>query len=198
METLPEPVKRLMEELSKLPSIGRKSAARLVYHLLRRSKEESEQLILALRDVRDKISECRTCFGYSEGGECPVCANEKRERTLLCVVEKPADVAMIERTGLFRGVYHVLGGAISPIDGITPDKLHIRELLARVTGPGFEVLLSTSTGTEGEQTASYLAKLLKERGARVTRVARGLPAGSDLQYMDEVTLTRAIEDRVEI
>jgi recombination protein RecR len=196
MERIAGPIQRLVDELSKLPSIGRKSAARLAYHILKQPPEETARLATALKEVKEKVHECRACFNYAEEELCPICRAPDRSPKLICVVEHPADIPVIERGGAFKGLYHVLGGVISPIDGITPDKLHIQELLRRIDGPGYEAILSTGTGTEGEHTALYLAKLLKERGAKVTRIARGLPAGSDLQYMDEITLLRAIEGRV--
>ena len=198
MEWTTGPIKRLTDELSKLPSIGRKSASRLVFHILKQKEEETALLYSALKEVKEKIRECRICFNYAEEELCPICNNKKRNIKIICVIERPADIPVIERGGSFSGVYHILGGVISPIDGITPDKLKIRELLGRIDGPGYEVILSMGTGTEGEHTAIYLTRLLKELGARVTRIARGLPAGSDLQYMDEVTLLRAIEGRVEM
>lgn len=198
MDWVAGPVQRLVEELSKLPSIGRKSAARLAYHILKQPPEETALLYSALKEVKEKIRECRICFNYAEEELCPVCKLPDRNAKLICVIERPADIPVIERSHVFKGVYHILGGAISPIDGITPEKLKIRELLARIDGPGFEIILSTGTGTEGEHTAIYLTKLLKERGAKVTRIARGLPAGSELQYMDEITLLRALEGRVEV
>ena len=198
MEWNAGPIERLMDELSKLPTVGRKSAARLAYHILKTPPEDIARLAAALQEVKEKIHECKLCFNYAEEEFCPICKQESRNRKLICVIERPADIPVIERGGVFKGVYHILGGVISPIDGITPDKLKIQELLKRIDGPGYEVILSTGTGTEGEHTAIYLTKLLKERKAKVTRIARGLPAGSDLQYMDEITLLRAMEGRVEV
>ncbi|MFH0922022.1 MAG: recombination mediator RecR [Fibrobacterota bacterium] len=189
-------VQRLIDELAKLPSIGKKSAQRLAYHLLKQTPEEADRLADAIREAKSKIHECRLCFNYTDAELCPVCSKDGRDKKLICVVEKAADIPVIERGGVFKGVYHILGGALSPIDGITPEHLHIQELLARIDGPGYEIILSTSTGTEGEHTSLYLTRLLKEKNARVTRIARGLPAGSDIQYIDEITLLRAIEGRV--
>lgn len=196
MELTSAPVQRLIDELAKLPSIGKKSAQRLAYHLLKQSAAEAGGLADAIREAKDKIRECRVCFNYTDADLCPVCANPSRDKKLICVVEKPADIPVIERGHVFKGVYHILGGALSPIDGVTPEHLRIRELLTRIDGPDYEVILSTGTGTEGEHTSLYLTKLLKEKNARVTRIARGLPAGSDIQYIDEITLLRAIEGRV--
>jgi recombination protein RecR len=198
MELTAEAVKVLIDELARLPGIGRKSAARLAYHILRSPTEDAYMLSEAIRIVKERIRECSICFNYAESELCPVCASTSRDTKVICVVEKPADIIMIERSGSFKGRYHVLGGALSPIDGITPEKLNIDSLIARVDSPGYEVILSTGTSTEGEHTALYLVKLLKAKGAKVCRIARGLPAGSDLQYMDEITMLRAIEGRVEI
>jgi recombination protein RecR len=198
MELTAEAVKVLIDELARLPGIGRKSAARLAYHILRSPSEDAYMLSDAIRIVKERVRECSICFNYAESELCPVCASSNRDTKIICVVEKPADIIMIERSGSFKGRYHVLGGALSPIDGITPEKLNIDSLIARVDSPGFEVILSTGTSTEGEHTALYLVKLLKAKGAKVCRIARGLPAGSDLQYMDEITMLRAMEGRVEI
>ena len=198
MESTAQPVKRLIEELARLPSIGKKSAARLAYHILRLPAGEALALSEAIRETREKIRECRTCFNYAEQDECPVCGSAHRLRNQICVVEKPSDIPIIEKSGCYKGLYHVLGGALSPIDGITPENLRVGELLRRIDGPGYEVILSVSTGTEGDHTASYLTGLLKEKGARVTRMARGLPVGAELEYMDEITLLKALEGRVEV
>ncbi|MBL8024819.1 MAG: recombination protein RecR [Fibrobacteres bacterium] len=198
MELTAEAVRVLIDEFARLPGIGRKSAARLAYHILRSPSEEALLLSQAIKTVKERIRECSICFNYAEAELCPVCASQNRDTSVICVVEKPADIIMIERSGSFKGRYHVLGGALSPIDGITPEKLNINALLNRIDKPGFEVILSTGTSTEGEHTALYLVKLLKAKGAKVSRIARGLPAGSDLQYMDEITMLRAMEGRVEI
>jgi recombination protein RecR len=198
MQFFTESVKKLIEELSKLPSIGKKSAQRLAYHIIKQPADETEKLYSAIKSAKDRIRECRVCFNYTETDLCPVCQMKNRDRHLICVVEKPMDLLAIERGGYFKGVYHVLGGAISPLDGVNPENLKIRELLDRIDGPDYEVILSTSTGTEGDHTSLYLTKLLKEKKVRVTRIARGLPVGSDLEYMDEITLLRAMEGRVEL
>ncbi|OGS34428.1 MAG: recombination protein RecR [Elusimicrobia bacterium RIFOXYB2_FULL_49_7] len=196
MEQVAAPLQELFDELAKLPSIGRKSAQRLAYHILRLPVEETVRLSDAIRIAREKIRECSVCFNYTETERCLICNSHYRNNRQICVVEKPSDIFAIERSGFYKGLYHVLGGALSPIDGMTPDKLKVRELLARVSGPEMEVILSTSTGTEGDHTAFYLAKLLREKGAKVTRLARGLPVGSELEYLDEITLLKAMEDRV--
>lgn len=197
MEFTALPLQKLVEELTRLPSIGRKSAQRLAHHILRCPKEHALKLSDAIREAREKIRDCRVCFNYAEGELCAICMSSRRDARQICVVEKPLDIAAIEKSGFYKGLYHVLGGALSPIDGITPDKLKIKELLDR-TGPGCEVILSVSTGTEGDHTAFYLTRLLKDRKAKVTRIARGLPVGSELEYMDEITLLKAMEDRVEV
>ncbi len=191
-------VKTLIEELSRLPGIGQKSASRLAYHILKRPTEEIFLLSDALKNVKLTVRECINCFNYSENELCPICRDQNRNGKIICVVEKPSDIPLIERSNSFKGTYHVLGGALSPIDGITPEKLHINGLLSRITGSDFEIIISTGTSTEGEHTALYLARILKVKGIRVSRIARGLPAGSDLQYMDEITMMRAMEGRVEI
>jgi recombination protein RecR len=197
MESTAGPVRGLIEALSRLPSIGKKSAARLAYHILRLPAGEAEALSRAIREAKEKVRECRACFNYAEQELCPVCASADRVRTQICVVEKPSDIPVIEKSGVYKGLYHVLGGALSPVDGVTPERLRVGELLNRVDGPGYEIILSVSTGTEGDHTVSYLAGLLKEKGARVTRMARGLPVGVELEYMDEITLLKALEGRVE-
>jgi recombination protein RecR len=195
----PEPVTRLIEALAQLPGIGPKSASRLTFYLLRRPAEQAETLADALRDLKQKIVFCSVCYNITEASPCTVCSDESRDRSIVCVVEEPLDVVAIDRTGEYRGLYHVLHGAISPVDGIGPDELRINELLARIRAhPVREVLLATNPNLEGEATAMYLARLLQPLGVRVTRLARGLPVGGDLEYADTVTLGRALEGRQEM
>jgi recombination protein RecR len=196
-----EPVARLIEALSRLPGVGPKTAQRLTYHLLRAPDAEARALAAALVDVRDKVVFCDRCFNISDAPLCPICRDPARDVLRLCVVEEPLDVLALERTGEFKGLYHVLHGAISPIDGIGPDRLRIRELLARADeakrdgAPFEEVILATNPTLEGEATAMYLAERLENTVGVVSRIARGLPVGGDLEYADEVTLIRALQGR---
>jgi recombination protein RecR len=196
-----EPVARLIEAFSRLPGIGPKTAQRLTYHLLRAPDAEARLLARALVAVRDEVVFCDTCFNISDAPLCPICRDAGRDIGRLCVVEEPLDVLAIERTGEFRGRYHVLHGAISPIDGIGPDRLKIRELLERVDeaaaegAPVEEVILATNPTLEGEATAMYLGERLEGKVGSVTRIARGLPVGGDLEYADDVTLIRALQGR---
>jgi recombination protein RecR len=196
-----EPVARLIEAFSRLPGIGPKTAQRLTFHLLRAPDAEARVLAAALIAVRDQVVFCEVCFNISDAPRCPICRDPGRDQRRLCVVEEPLDVLALERTGEFRGRYHVLHGAISPIDGIGPDRLRIRELLARVDeadaeGAQFEeVILATNPTLEGEATAMYLDERLAGRVHSVTRIARGIPVGGDLEYADEVTLIRALQGR---
>jgi len=186
----------LIEELGRLPSIGRKSAQRMAFHLLRRPTEEVLALADAIRDVKEKVTECATCGNISEGETCLICADPKRQEDLICVVENPVDVVAIERTGVFKGRYHVLGGGISPLDGVGPDDIRAHELLERVrAGRVKEVILATSASSVGEATAHYLEQLLRGADASVSRIARGIPMGSDLEFADQVTLQKALEGR---
>lgn len=192
-------IQRLLEELEKLPGVGPKSAQRIAYWLLTSEYADSDRLAEAILEVKRTVSFCPICFNFAEGGECEVCASSKRDRTAICVVEEPRDLAAIERTGGFSGIYHVLGGVISPMDGIGPDRLRIRELLTRLADSDVtEVVLATNPNVEGETTAVYLARLIKPLGVKVTRLASGLPVGGDLEFADEITLGRAIEDRREM
>ena len=196
-----EPVARLIEAFSRLPGIGPKTAQRLTYHLLRASETEARALASALVAVREQVVFCERCFNISDAPLCPICRDPGRDERRLCVVEEPLDVLALERTAEFRGVYHVLHGAISPIDGIGPDRLRVRELLARVdaaeaSGERFEeVILATNPTLEGEATAMYLDERLESHVGSVTRIARGIPVGGDLEYADEVTLIRALQGR---
>ncbi|MDF1541964.1 MAG: recombination mediator RecR [Anaerosomatales bacterium] len=193
------PIARLLEELERLPGIGPKSAQRIAYFILRSDEEVAARLAASLLEVKSAIHFCPRCFDFAEAELCEVCADPERDTTLLCVVEEPRDVVAIERTGEFRGLYHVLGGVISPMDGIGPEQLRVRELLDRVSGGGVtEVVVATNTTVEGETTALYLARMLKPLGLKVTRIASGLPVGGDLEYADEVTLGRALEARREL
>lgn len=189
-------VQDLIEELGRLPGIGPKSAQRIAFHLLAKPPEDVARLAKALTEVKARVRFCRICGNVSEAEECRICRDPRREPAVICVVEEPKDVVAVERTREFRGRYHVLGGAISPIEGIGPDDLRIRELLTRLAdGAVSEVILATDPNLEGEATATYLARILAPLGVRVTRLASGLPVGGDLEYADEVTLGRAFEGR---
>lgn len=194
-----EPLARLTEELQKLPSIGAKSAQRLAFHLLKQPREEVDRLCDALRDVKEQITNCSVCSNITDIDPCFYCTDEGRDRQTICVVEDPHNVAAIERTGDFKGAYHVLMGALSPLKGVGPDELHIKGLLQRVSADGVtEVILATNPNVEGEATAIYLSKLLKPLGVRCSRIAMGVPVGSDLEYADEITMLKAMEGRREI
>jgi recombination protein RecR len=193
------PIQDLVEELGRLPGVGPKSAQRIAFHLLRLPAEDAKRLAKAIVEAKDKVSWCRRCFNVAEGERCRFCKDESRDPTMVCVVEDPRDIVAVERTREFRGLYHVLGGAISPIEGVGPEQLRVRELLTRVGEEAVaEVILATNPNIEGEATAMYLAKLLQPLGIRVTRIASGLPVGGDLEYADEITLGRALEGRREI
>ena len=195
----PEPVTRLIEAFSQLPGIGPKTASRLTFYLLRRPAEQALALAEALEELKQKVVFCTSCFNITEASPCAVCSDEGRDRTTICVVEEPLDVLAIDRTGEYRGLYHVLHGALSPVEGIGPDELRINELVARVrTGAVQEVLLATNPNLEGEATAMYIARLLQPLQVRVTRLARGLPVGGDLEYADAITLSRALQGRQEM
>jgi recombination protein RecR len=191
------PIDRLITELSKLPGIGQRTAQRLAFHLLRVSEQDALALADAVREVKERVGLCETCFNLSEGPRCRICEDERRDRSLICVVEEPSDVIPIERTHEYRGVYHVLGGALSPIDGVDPEDLKIAELVKRVGGDVTEVVIATNPTTSGEATAFYIAEALREAGREisVTRLASGLPMGADLEYADEVTLGKALAGR---
>ena len=189
-------LQRLLDELGRLPGIGPKSAQRIAYHLLEAEAEEARRLADAIIDVKRQVHFCPICFNYATRDTCDICADGHRERTAICVVSEPRDVAAIEKTGAYHGLYHVLGGVISPMDKIGPEQLHVRELLARLaSGEVEEVILATNPDVEGETTATYLARIINPLGVQVTRLASGLPVGGDLEYADEVTLGRAIEAR---
>ena len=194
-----ESLARLTEELQKLPSIGAKSAQRLAFHLLKQPREEVDRLCDALRDVKEQITNCSVCSNITDSDPCFYCTDESRDRQTICVVEDPHNVAAIERTGDFKGSYHVLMGALSPLKGVGPDELHIKGLLQRVSADGVtEVILATNPNVEGEATAIYLSKLLKPLGVRCSRIAMGVPVGSDLEYADEITMLKAMEGRREM
>ena len=197
--SLPDPLIRLIEELQRLPGIGPKGAQRLAFHLLRTPREYTDRLIEALRDVKERVTYCSVCHNITDTDPCAFCTNTSRNQRLICVVEEPQNVTVVERTREFRGVYHVLMGTLSPLQGIGPDDLKIKGLLARAgDGQVDEVILATNPTVEGEATALYLARLLKPLGVRVTRIAMGIPVGSDLDYADDMTMTRAMEGRREV
>jgi recombination protein RecR len=190
------PVQDLIDELGRLPGIGPKSAQRIAFHLLTVEKADALRLAHAISEAKERVSFCARCFNLTEADECAVCTDERRDQTVLCVVEEPRDLVAIERTREFTGRYHVLQGAISPIDGVGPDQLRVKELLARLgEEPVEEVIICTNPNIEGEATAALLARLIKPLGVRVTRIASGLPVGGDLEYADELTLGRALEGR---
>lgn len=197
-------VQDLIDELGRLPGVGPKSAQRIAFHLLKLSREDALRLSRAITVVKERVSWCRRCFNIAEGSdgdtiECDICRDPRRDPSLVCVVEEPRDVVAVEKTREYQGRYHVLQGAISPIDGIGPDKLRIRELLARIDAEGIkEIILCTNPNIEGDATALYLASLLKDLPLKVTRIASGLPVGGDLEYADELTLGRALEGRREV
>jgi recombination protein RecR len=189
-------IQDLIDELGRLPGVGPKSAQRIAFHVLSADPADVNRLAVALRKVKEQVRFCTICFNVAESEQCRVCRDTRRTSEVLCVVEEPKDVVAIERTGEFRGRYHVLGGAINPLEGVGPDNLHIRELLLRLgTGEVKELILATDPNTEGEATATYLALMIKPMGIAVTRLASGLPVGGDLEYADEITLGRAFEGR---
>jgi recombination protein RecR len=191
----PQPIERLVTELAKLPGIGRRTAQRLAFHILRADDADATGLAEAIREVKERVGLCEVCFNLSEGPRCAICEDSRRDRSLICVVEQPADVIPIERTHEYRGLYHVLGGALSPIDGIDPEDLRIAELAERTaSGEVSEVVLATNPTTTGEATAHHVAELLRGR-VTITRLASGLPVGADLEHADEVTLGRAFAGR---
>ena len=193
------PVQTLIDELGRLPGIGPKSAQRIAFHLLKLPAEDAARLSRAIEEAKAKVTFCTRCYNVSEGSECAICGDPRRDATIVCVVEEPRDIVAIEKTGEFKGRYHVLQGAISPIEGIGPEQLRVKELLTRLEPEGVaEVILATNPNIEGEATAMYLARLLKPLGFRVTRIASGLPVGGDLEYADEVTLGRALEGRRDV
>jgi recombination protein RecR len=194
-----ESIEQLAEQFAQLPGIGRKTAHRLALYVVKMQREEVVSLARALVNVKDRVKYCTICSNITEADPCPICSNTKRDRTTVCVVEEPTDVLALERTNEFRGLYHVLGGALSPLDGIGPEDLRIKELLHRVSDAGVdEIILALNPNVEGEATTLYLSKLLKPLGMKITRIARGLPVGTDLEFADEATLTRALEGRIAV
>ncbi len=195
----PGPVIRLIEEFHKLPGVGPKSAQRLTYYLLRMPAAEARALAEAILEVKERITFCSTCQNVTDANPCRICASDRRDRGMICVVEEPLDILALERSGSYQGVYHVLHGAISPMEGIGPEELKIEELLGRLhSNEVAEVILATNPNLEGEATAMYLTRLMRPLGVKVTKLARGLPVGGDLEYADDITLTRALEGRQEM
>jgi recombination protein RecR len=196
---LPGSLQELVDQFKKLPGIGAKSAQRLAFHILRTPREDAERLCQAIRDVKDRVTYCSTCNNITDVDPCSMCDDPRRDHRLICVVEEPQNVNVVDRAGGFRGVYHVLMGAISPLHGVGPDDLKIKGLLSRIAAGGVdEVILATNPTVEGEATAIYLARLLKPLGLRVTRIATGIPVGSDLDYADDLTVGKAIDGRREV
>jgi recombination protein RecR len=199
MEFYPPSLVRLIKHLSRLPGIGEKTATRLALHILRSRHEEAKGLSQSILEVKDKVRLCSKCFGLADTDPCSLCVNPNRDHSIVCIVEQPSDLVAVEKTGAFRGLYHVLHGALSPMNGIGPNDLKIKELAARVAqGEIQELILATNTNVEGESTASYLNELLKAYPVRVTRIASGVPMGSDLKYLDDVTIKRAMERRQDL
>ena len=199
MATYARPVERLITELSKLPSIGPRSAQRIAFHIIRGRQEDAFGLAEALREVKERIKPCKRCFNLTEAEECEICRDARRDRSEICVVEDPYDIGPLERTGEYRGLYHVLGGALSPLDGVEPEDLRIAELLERIGKEEIkELVIATNPNTTGEATAMFIAQEVKDLPVRVTALASGLPVGGDLEYADEVTLGRAFAGRREL
>jgi len=196
---LPEPLAKLVEQLQKLPGIGAKGAQRLAFHILKTPRDEADRLCDAIREVKERVTYCSTCNNITDQDPCVYCTSPSRDTRIICVVEEPQNVSVVEKTREFRGLYHVLMGALSPLHGVGPDDLKIKGLLARVGNGGVEeIILATNPTVEGEATALYLARLLKPLGVKVTRIAMGVPVGSDLEYADEVTMHKALEGRREV
>jgi len=196
--SLPDPLVRLIEELQRLPGIGPKGAQRLAFHILKTPREQSDRLADAVREVKERVTYCSICNNITDADPCAICRSDARDRHVICVVEEPQNVSGVEKTREFKGLYHVLMGALSPLQGIGPDDLKIKGLLGRINGGVNEVILATNTNVEGEATAIYLARLLKPLGVKVTRIAMGVPVGSDLEYADEITMHKAMEGRREV
>jgi recombination protein RecR len=192
-----ETIEKLVSLFATLPGIGRKTAQRLTYFLLRQPDELLQNFSEALGQLKQNVNYCSVCYNYTETDPCPICASPKRDKTVICVVEEPNDVIAIEKTGEFRGLYHVLHGVLNPLEGITQNDLKIKELLQRLDGVN-EIILALNPSVEGEVTTQYIAKLVKQLGIKTTRIARGLPIGSDLEFADEATITRALEGRIEV
>jgi recombination protein RecR len=199
MQYYPPSLVRLIKGLAKLPGIGEKTATRLALHILRSSNEDAKRLSESILEVKGKVRFCSKCFGLADTDPCRLCVNPNRDTTIICVIEQPSDLVALEKSGAFKGLYHVLHGALSPMNGIGPNDLKIKELMARVSnGKIEELVIATNTNVEGEATASYLAQILKAHPVRVTRIASGVPMGSDLKYLDEVTINRAMERRQDL
>ena len=193
------PLARLLEALERLPGVGPRSAERMAFYLLRSSREEAKQLAHAIVDVKEQLQFCQVCFNLSEASQCRICQDPARDASLLCVVEEPKDVLAIEKTGAYRGLYHVLLGAIAPLDGIGPERLKVDELMRRLSDSAVqEVIIATDADKEGETTAAYLSKLIRQTGIKLTRIASGIPVGSHLEYADQATLARALEGRRDV
>lgn len=198
MEYYSSPISKLIEELSKLPGIGAKTAGRLAFHIVNMPREQVDALAEALTEAKSKVRYCRQCFTLTDDELCPICASEKRNHKLIMVVENTRDLAAYEKTGKYEGVYHVLHGAISPMLGIGPNEIKLKELIERLRGDVEEVIIATNSSLEGETTAMYISKLIKPTGIKVSRIASGVPVGGDLEYIDEVTLLRALEGRTQL
>jgi recombination protein RecR len=196
--SLPDPLVRLIEELQRLPGIGPKGAQRLAFHILKTPREQADRLADAVREVKERVTYCSICNNITDADPCAICRSDARDRHVICVVEEPQNVSGVEKTREFKGLYHVLMGALSPLQGIGPDDLKIKGLLGRINGGVNEVILATNPNVEGEATAIYLARLLKPLGVKVTRIAMGVPVGSDLEYADEITMHKAMEGRREV
>lgn len=197
MNAIPQALQQLIAELGRLPGVGRKTATRLAFYLLNSSDQESQDLAKAILKVKQEIRSCSTCFNFTESDPCQICNDTKRNRKTICVVEDPQNILLLEKTNEYRGLYHVLGGIISPLDGVGPDELKIKELLNRLSDVE-EIIIALNPSTEGEATSIYLARLLKPQGIKVTRLARGIPLGSSLEFVDELTLSKALQSRNEI
>jgi len=196
MNYYPASIQNLIKNIAKLPAIGEKTAERLALHLLRGTRQDAEQLANSILNIKDKVRFCSRCFALSDGDLCGLCADPARDPTYICVVEQPADMIAVEKSGAFRGMYHILSGALSPMNGIGPEDIRIRELIARIDKDQVkEIVLATGTNVEGEATASYLAQILEKYPLKVTRIASGVPMGGDLKYVDQVTLKRALDTR---
>ena len=198
MSSLPSSLERLIKEFTRLPGIGRKTAQRLSFHILKRPREEVVMFAKSLVEVKDSIHFCRVCFNFAENQLCSICSNLNRDGNIVCVVEQASDIMILEKSLKFNGKYHVLGGLLSPLSRIGPEDIHIKELLSRINNNVSEVIVALNTSVEGETTTLYITKVLKPLGTRVSRLAQGLPAGSELEFADELTLARALEGRVDI
>lgn len=198
MNFYPAPISRLIDEFSRLPGVGSKTAQRLAFHILNMDIKQAENLAEAILEAKRNIKYCRVCGNYTDSELCSICSNEARNKNVICVVQDPRDVMAMERTREFKGLYHVLHGAISPLNGIGPDDIRIKELLSRIDSNTAEVIVATNSNVEGEATAMYISRLLKPLGVKTTRIAHGIPVGGDLEYADEVTLSKALEGRREI